>query len=211
LLLTYDINSGSLVASNAFPDNVRGHRYSCVDDATYGLLGDSTFCRLEKIDPLTGLHVTVDTLTGVSSGFVGESHSVNAAGYYTFRGFNASGNFSLFTVDLTTAAVTSSALTTDNAAGLEESGCSYTSGIPMHESGGSLHLFPVPAKDELSIRTTGRWEKLEVISSEGRRMLFDAEGLEEMKIDVSSWPAGLYLLKLDDGKTQLLRKIIVWK
>src|SRR3989344_3679389 len=149
VLKTYNINTGLLVASTPFPDNVVGHKYSCVDNAVYGLWENAGAYQLERIDQVTGLHTTSGILPGVTPGFVVESQSVDENGYYTFRGFDSLNNFALFTVDLSTAAITATAPTFDNAVGFEEfSCCSIPTNIDATNKQDLFSVFPIPANEE---------------------------------------------------------------
>ncbi|MBC7861459.1 MAG: hypothetical protein IAF38_00710, partial [Bacteroidia bacterium] len=156
-LRTFDLATGLMIANNSFPDNVVGHRYSCLDNAVYGLWEVNNVYTLEQIDQLSGAHTTVDTLASVTPGFVTESYSVNTTGNYTFRGFDAGNNFALFTIDLANAAIIASASTNDNAVGFEEPGfCAGTTLVNNLHEEYLKNIFPVPATDKLFIRTTSK-------------------------------------------------------
>jgi hypothetical protein len=193
-LRTYDLNSATLVAYVPFPDNVTGLKYSCADNAVYGLWEDNSQYKLEQIDQLSGLHTTVGTLSGVSPGYMSESQSAGAAGNYTFRGFDSGGNFALFTVDLSSAAIVASANTNDNALGFEEKQCGMVNDLSeKKEEKFSLSVYPVPASDEITISASEEITFIKIYSVDGKFLQsIPAPSVKSPRLNIKSLPSGIY-------------------
>lgn len=209
VLKTFNIATGLPVSSVAFPDNVVGHKYSCFDNALYGLWEDGGAYKLERIDPLMGTHTTTGTLAGVSPGFVLESQSVDENGYYTFRGFDASNNFALFTVDLSSAAITATAATSDNAVGFEEFNCcSMPTTIKDLTKKELFSIFPVPANDELTIQSEDL-DWIEISTMDGKQKLILKDISKNMQIKTSDWVPGFYLIRAGNMNSVSVQKIII--
>jgi hypothetical protein len=202
-LRAFDLSTGLMIANNPFPDNVVGHRYSCFDNAVYGLWETNGSYTLEKIDALNGTHTTIDTLAGVSPGFVSESYSVNASGNYTFRGFNAANNFALFTVDLSTGAVIAGALTNDNAVGFEETGsCAITNSVSHLQNKNALELFPVPANSKLFIRCGNKIKRIVITDLTGQIVypeIISSDFSDQLAIDIYGLTSGIYFVTVTPG------------
>lgn len=211
-LRTYNINTGAMVANVPFPDNVVGQRFSCLNNAIYGLWEDAGVYKLERISPISGTHTTIGTLTGVDPGHVMESTSVDPSGYYTFRGFDTSGFYRLFTVDLFTASITAGALTTDNAVGFEEPNCCSLPTSVNESKEETLSIYPIPANDELSIEFSSGTERMEIFSIEGKKIV-EKNILNEsqIKLDLSEWPAGVYLLRMYSNTEISQKRFVVVK
>lgn len=211
MLRTYDLSTGAMVANVLFPDNVTGLRYSCADNAIYGLWDNGGGYKLERVSPLTGTHTTIGTLAGVDPGHVVESNSADPSGYYTFRGFDTSGSFRLFTVDLSSASVTASSLTTDNAVGFEEANCCSLPTSVEENKENEFSIYPVPGIEQITIEHNANAERMEIFSSDGKRMLMcDLLGRQQ-KVNTSEWPAGIYLVRIISKDKTIQKKFIVSK
>lgn len=80
------------------------------------------------------------------------------------------------------------------------------SGLPIED----FVVYPNPADEELFIRMAGRSriQSVAVIDATGRIVLRDAI-TDDGRIDLSSIPAGLYVIRLDSGNSVLTKKILV--
>lgn len=199
---------GVVVHNNAFPDNVVGHRYNCLDSTVYGLWEINNAYTLEKINFVNGTHTTVDTLAGVTPGYVSESHSMNENGMYTFRGFNGP-NFAIISVDASNASVVSMNNTSDNAIGFEESVCLTATDVRDIDSENSFSVFPNPSSGNFEIRN----EKLEIKNIEVCDVM--GKGIKirnpESLILNLEIPNGIYFLLAKTEKGNITKKIIINK
>jgi hypothetical protein len=77
---------------------------------------------------------------------------------------------------------------------------------PLPVNSYSIHLFPNPSKGMLNIdglRLSDNWQTLEILSLSGQRQVaISLSGLTEKTVDVSSFPAGLYLAVLKRKNSQ---------
>lgn len=210
VLKTFNIATGLSVSSVAFPDNVLGHKYSCFDNALYGLWEDAGVYKVERIDPIMGTHTTVGTLTGVTPGFVLESQSVDENGYYTFRGFDSLNNFALFTVDLSTAVITATAPTSENAVGFEEFNCcSMPTTINDLGKKRLFSVFPVPANDEITIQPEDSIDWIEINATDGKQMLIFKNISQNTHISTSGWISGFYIIRAGNRNSVFVQKISI--
>lgn len=210
VLRTYDLNSLTQAAAVVFPDNVTGLRYSCYNDGVYGLWDDNGTVKLEKIDQLTGVHTTIGIPAGVTPGFVVESQSVDANGNYTFRGFDAGNNFALFTLDLSNASVIASANTNDNAVGFEEKSlCSATTQVFEKTAERLQDIYPVPAREEISILLPAGEVQLEIVSAEGKIMHACNIAQPVFRLRTEDWAPGVYFVRARNSSQTLCGKFIL--
>lgn len=207
-LRSFDIQTGAMVNNNVFPDNVSAHRYNCEDGYVYGMWEDNNVYKLEKIDINSGIHVTVDTLAGVTPGYVTESQSVNSSGQYTFRGFDSNNDYALFAVDLSTGSIINSNLTTENAIGFEEASCCNIITTFIYES--SIHkpitIFPNPANEIIYFENLSSYVKIECYDLTGNKINFQ---MNNNTIDVSGFRNGVYILKTFSGENVNYLKVII--
>mgnify|MGYP001172882783 CR=1 FL=1 len=81
-------------------------------------------------------------------------------------------------------------------------------GIESFQTGG-IFVYPNPVTDDLTIEYPGNVEllNLEILNSVGR-VVFSGKILDKKVIQAATFPAGVYLLKLDNGHSVKLKKII---
>jgi hypothetical protein len=63
----------------------------------------------------------------------------------------------------------------------------------------SISVFPVPVTDRITLRNLGEAFDLSIVDMTGRVLYTAAPAITETSIDVSLWPAGVYLLQLRDS------------
>lgn len=202
-MYTIDINTGSVTSSPLFPDNVTGLAYNCSDSTVYGLWEDGTDYKLEKINPVTGMHVTVGILNNIDPGFVAESSAVSYNGEYTYRGFSNS-NSVLITVDVQTANVIHNVPFTSNISGLDYYACCSAGPVSSVDDVQDkiLSVYPNPFTDKVKLQ----WS--ETIRN-GSVELFDVYGkvvVSESNINGTCYnlkrgdiAKGLYFVEVKDG------------
>jgi hypothetical protein len=78
--------------------------------------------------------------------------------------------------------------------------------LGVEEEGASVQLYPNPTDDALHFSVT-RPVELSVYNGEGKRML-DVRVEGEGKIDVSTWSAGIYLVRGQSAGKQFVQKIV---
>lgn len=75
-----------------------------------------------------------------------------------------------------------------------------------------LNVYPVPAADQVTIQTSGEGNSSVIVRNMIGTIMYrnDAFGLEggSLQISVKQWPAGVYLVELNDGLHATVRKII---
>jgi len=206
-LRSFSTQTGLMVNDNIFNDNVSAHRYNCEDGFVYGLWENSSVYKLEKININTGTHITVNTLTGVTPGYVTESQSVNSNGQYTFRGFDSNNDFAIFAADLSNGSIINSNLTTDNAVGFEEASCcSVISSASEIISGNFLPVYPNPADEFVFLDYPVLINKAECFDITGKSIHVE---IKTNTLNVKSLADGIYILKTISGKTVNYSRIIV--
>lgn len=215
-LLSIDVASGIVLHDNLFPDNVTGHKFSPADSAVYGLWEDNNQYKLEKINSVNGTHSTVSVLAGVSPGFFFSSQSMNQNGEYTFRGYDLSSNVKLFSVDVTNGNVFNSSTSTENSAGFEEPVCilpSPPSSLDDIDEDKLFMLFPNPSGGiincKLSVVDVGE-VTIEVYDFLGKKCFSTLLESPAFNIDLSSYPRGIYLVKLKASGRTGCRKIVLY-
>jgi hypothetical protein len=210
-LRTINVQTGATLHNNPFPDNVVGFRYNCLDSTIYGLWDVNNVYTLEKINPTTGTHTTVDTLAGVTPGYVSESHSMNEAGIYTFRGFNGS-NFAIISVDVSNASVVAINNTSDNASGFEEPTCSSLMSAGDINTDDSFIVYPNPSRDG-KFQVTSHKSQVKsavVFSLIGDKILdLTIQPSNHLTVDLAAEP-GIYFIRMtDESGGMAVKKIIV--
>lgn len=58
-----------------------------------------------------------------------------------------------------------------------------------------VNVFPIPAQDFLQLESKNQISKVEIYSIDGKSMSFDPSDLNALKINISTFPAGIYLCK----------------
>src|SRR5690606_16515789 len=87
--------------------------------------------------------------------------------------------------------------------------CKYTSntiqfsrtGIANIDSSSYLTIYPNPANTQVQIdlNLPGNWN-MEIYATDGKRMEQETKIAGKYKLDISSYPEGIYLLRLNNGK-----------
>jgi hypothetical protein len=72
----------------------------------------------------------------------------------------------------------------------------------------SLQVFPNPAKDHLTVRVSERHSTVEIYTIEGEKILSTTADENQISIDVSAFPSGIYYLRMLDGDKIAARKFI---
>ncbi len=202
-VLGYDIASGANLIAKPLNDNLTAFRYSCADSTIYSLWENGSVYQLEMIDTNTGAHSLVAPLAGVTPGFVGESISANDNGIYTYRGFDASNQYALISIDLQTGAINSIVNTNDNAVGFEEPMCCFDStmsvGTLVLDNKNRIKIYPNPCKDKLFVEF---YEDSAIIEVELYNRLGQLVLKQELKatssttINLEGLNSGLYTLRV---------------
>ncbi|RYZ14074.1 MAG: T9SS type A sorting domain-containing protein, partial [Sphingobacteriales bacterium] len=76
----------------------------------------------------------------------------------------------------------------------------------------NLQVYPNPAKNQLTIRVPSDWTgnvKAMMLNSEGKQVLVKKLTNKQEVLNVSSLPAGIYTLQLNNGTSQLVRQVVV--
>ena len=115
-LYSVDLNSGATISSPSFPvglsqfDNIGSLIFNNSDSTLYGLMYENASQTeyLVSIDPASGVHTIIDSISGVLYVTTGTEVIDEVNNTYSFRGTDASRSASNFyTVDLTTGALLS--------------------------------------------------------------------------------------------------------
>ena len=206
-LRSFSTQTGLMINDNIFPATIYGHRYNCEDGYVYGTWDNGGVYKLEKTDINTGIHTTVDTLNGVTPGFVAESQSVNGSGQYTFRGFDSNNDYAIFAVDLSGGSIINSSLTTDNAVGFEEASCcSMITSVSEIRHTSDMKIYPNPADDFIYLEYPKQIENIECFDIYGKNIPVD---FNNNSINVRSLENGIYILKIVCGENADFLRIIV--
>ena len=210
---SYHVKTGALIHNNLFPDNITALRYSCRDSSIFGLWENAGVYSIEKVNPATGTHATVNTLNGVTPGYVLESASVNSNGNYIYRGFDSNNNVSLISIDLSGGNLLNIVNTTENSVGFQEPICCYdfTTSISMQNRSEDILVYPNPFTNQFNITSEKLFIQIEVFSTTGEIMAdFNNEiGIRSRVLRIPELQKGIYLLKItfNDG-TNSWQKII---
>lgn len=100
----------------------------------------------------------------------------------------------------------------------DNNGCSDTStcetitavGLNNNEFESSFTIYPNPTKDIVNI-DFGQIEtalKIKMLSSEGKELFVEDSNDSFISIDLSTYPKGVYLIQISDGKNQTYRRIV---
>ena len=116
-LYTLSLNTGSILSSPIFNDNVVGLRYNCNDSTIYAVEEITGAYWLVTVDKTTGLTTQRGVLGGVSA-YAGDGFALDTKrGLYYLLGLQAP-NIYIYSVDITTGTVISSFPFPDNVIGL---------------------------------------------------------------------------------------------
>jgi hypothetical protein len=169
--------------------------------------------QLEKIDYTTGTHSMVATYTVITPGFYSESQSMNQNGEYTFRGFNAGNNPTLFTLDVSTGNILFSSLTSDNAVGFEEPVCiSGTTSMKNNSTNSLVSIFPNPSTGNFTIESNANSTNLlQVFDVMGKLLLSQIIQNGKNTINTENLTEGIYILSVSTNEKKINKRLIIAK
>jgi len=159
--LNIDIQSGTILNSNAWMGNVQGQEYNCNNDTIYGIWEDQAISTyfLVAVDPAAGTFATIDSLPPVD-GIVTETATFGSqTSYYEFVGFEGPAT-KLFRVDVTSASVVNNSAFAFNPAGLENPNSCMASVTPVADfqaNAVSIVVGDVIAFTDLSTNFPTQW------------------------------------------------------
>lgn len=71
-----------------------------------------------------------------------------------------------------------------------------------------IDIFPNPAKDSVQVKSSDIIKNIQLFDQQGRLILERIFNQNLVKIDLSSYPNGIYMMKIITGKTEISKKII---
>ncbi len=71
-----------------------------------------------------------------------------------------------------------------------------------------VKFYPVPVKDNLIVETEVPFNELEVLNIDGKQVYLNNGSLTNLSIDCSRWPSGVYLVKINFGKSTKTCRIV---
>ncbi len=74
---------------------------------------------------------------------------------------------------------------------------SYMPGAPGFQP--FVKVFPSPAQNDLNIKANVKMNAIAVMSIDGRKIYTSTGGLYEMKLDISKYPTGIYLINVNNS------------
>lgn len=156
-----DIHTGTMLNSFVLNENIVGIEYDCTSDTVYGVWehqATNTY-NLMWVDPATAQSGVIDTLFGVSPGFISESDCFSpATGHYYFRGFSGP-NLFLYTIDVNNGNIVSAAQMTDNVFNWEmDACCSVNCPLPTPDFGWSASNLSIAFSDSSQSATSWHWD-----------------------------------------------------
>ena len=77
------------------------------------------------------------------------------------------------------------------------------------ELSGSVRLLPNPAKETVAVMSSYRIASLEVYDARGRRMAEQQVGGSSARMDVSSWPRGVYVVLLHTAAGTVAKRLVL--
>ena len=86
---------------------------------------------------------------------------------------------------------------------------SCVTGIEERDGRHDIHIFPNPAKDRFTIATDFQFSRISVTNLLGQEVFTTETKGNRMDIGTDGLPAGLYLVKVYDGKAWLTRKVVI--
>ena len=94
--------------------------------------------------------------------------------------------------------------------GIESEDSVKTSAVNEYNMGEMPSVFPNPACSQLHISCKNRdIEQLRVMDLQGRMVFQFRERIRELKLDVSGWMTGIYLLEITQDRRRSFRKIVI--
>ncbi len=116
MLVSLDLQTGSIVNAYSYQTNVVGFEYNCEDSLIYGLWEDNNQYHLVTVNPATGQNTFIDNIPTISA-YGGGSFALDAKrGLYTFTGLNGV-QLLLYAININDATIVYNNLFTDNVAG----------------------------------------------------------------------------------------------
>jgi len=82
-------------------------------------------------------------------------------------------------------------------------------GVQTSERFNSILVYPNPAIEQVAIQNMNIDDNLEVMDVSGRCLLKHIASDQELKIDVSNWPEGIYIVRVSDNKHSKVFKLLV--
>jgi hypothetical protein len=88
----------------------------------------------------------------------------------------------------------------------------YVNATDIVENQDSYQMYPNPANQYTSfVWGNQKLRRYEVSDAMGRRILSQSSAADFYQLDVSEWEAGLYFVRITDGETEKVEKLIVEK
>jgi hypothetical protein len=178
--------------------------YTVTGTNSNGCQNTATVSQVVNALPLVNATTTTSLLCA------GQSATLNASGANTYSWNNSSTGSML---------VVSPTVTTDyTVTGTDANGCQNTStvsqvvvlctGIRSLTQQENLEIYPNPVQGELFVRCTSEKEiRVRVMDVMGKEIQ-TVEGVSEIRIDLRVYPAGIYFLEINSGKSTITEKII---
>ena len=215
-LYAFDIHSGTLVHNNSWISNVVGQVFNGADSSIYGVLEVGADYNLVSVDVSSGTFTTIGTLAGVTPGFFTDATSISQNGTYVFRGFNASNNPAVFTVDVQTATVLSNQVLPTNVVGYEIPVCFTGQTVDVEDQVNDIDIsiYPNPVTDNIYLQinnTNSQIENIYVFNSIGAKEFIptivniNSSGII---MDVSALQAGLFFLHIQTRNQVIIKSFI---
>ena len=85
-------------------------------------------------------------------------------------------------------------------------------GIPTLKTDNMLKVFPIPSKNEINIRMHSNEQvlSLELVDLTGNRIYHDGTVRgNHFKLNVSKFPKGIYILKVDTGQGVISQQVVI--
>jgi len=220
-LIGVDLFSGDLISDVHIGidsgDRFGPIEYNCHDSTLYGLAGNLTYGRrLARIDPYNGSVTLLSNLI-VADTILNEQATIDPFQqvYYfeakfqsvdnTYRGVN------IRTGDLVVFSFITPLPDTYFTGFLFNHSCYFhsPSSIGENKINPEMTIFPNPVKDKLTIRSSSPLFKVEILDFTGKSVFTEnCHGLNEMQADLTSFPAGIYIVRIYIESTSVSSKFV---
>jgi hypothetical protein len=219
-LIGVDLHSGDLISDVLIGidsgDRFGPIEYNCHDSSLYGLAGNLTHGRkLARINPSNGA-VTILSNLIVADTILNEQVTMDPfqqifyfeATDHTYRGVNINSG------DLVAFSYIAPLPGTYFTGFLFNHSCYFHSPsfIGENKINPELTIFPNPVFDKLNIRSSTPLFKVEILDFTGKSVLIEnCHGLNEIQTDLSSFPEGIYIVRINNESTSVSSKFVIGK
>lgn len=208
-LYELDAVTGAILNSPASAAEVIELQFNCKDNSLYGLTWDGFQENFVTVNSSTGDVIAINSLPGVSPVTVSTSSLWQTAGYYLFVGYDNTYIRRIYEINPVDGSIISNSQLAEELTETENNSCcsSIPTGYSIVEE--SFSIFPNPVSDELIIRgeAVTQVSDFTIVSLTGKVWYNESfDQVDQINLNVSKLPDGVYFLKLKTTSGFVIRK-----